>query len=104
MGKSIGFGTVKITIDSLKVEENSKAKYLDFEASEPPEKKANRSHYVTAFKNQVAQLLGKPFDQLLNIQKLKKILDASQSPGHIGYPQEGYQWYMNHRDTPLPPL
>lgn len=104
MGKSIGFGTVKITIDSLKVEENSKAKYLDFEASEPLEKQANRSNYVTTFKNQVTQLLGKPFEQLLNIQKFKKILDPTQSPSNIGYPQGGYQWYMNHRNTPLPPL
>lgn len=104
MGKSIGFGTVKIEIDSLKAWEDSKAQYLHFEVSTPPEKNESKASYVEDFKNQVAQLLGKPFEQLLNIQKIRNILNPSKAPSNIGYPAGGYQWYMDNRNVPLPPL
>lgn len=104
MGKTIGFGTVKIEIDSLKVLEDPKSQYLDFEVSAPPEKSESKASYVENFKNQVTQLLEKPFEELLNIQKLRKILDPSKAPSNIGYPAGGYRWYMNNRNVPLPPL
>lgn len=104
MGKSIGFGTVKITVDSLKLTEDSKARYSNFANPPLQEEKENRASYVAGFKEQVAKLVGKTFEQLLNIQKLKQILDPSRSPSNISYPTGGFQWYMNNRNIPLPPL
>jgi len=104
MAKPIGFGTVKITVGSLKLKKNPKAHYSAFANPTLQEAKDEIPDYVAEFKRQVAETSGKEFDQLLNIQKLKKILDPSKSPSDISYPPGGYEWYMNNRHRPLPPL
>lgn len=104
MGKPIGFGTVKIVINSMELVEDPKSQYLEFTNTSPKQEKKEINSYVEHFKAQVTELAGKPFDQLLNIQKLKIILDPLCAPDDIGYPSQGFEWYGNNRNMPLPPL
>lgn len=102
MAKSLGFGTVKIEIKSLYID-NMEKKYSSFNLDYQENKIAEIDEYITKFKAKVPN-----FDNLSAIQDLKKILDPTKAPPNLGYPEEpdgkNYKWYMNHKNTSLPLL
>lgn len=108
LAKALGFGTVKLTCKSLIICRPEK-RYNSFGVSS--EYHTGDIHtYVTAFKDAVKIATGRDFDQLINVAKLKKILDPSQAPSQVGYffdPTgriEGFNWYANNKNNPLEEL
>jgi len=102
LGKPLGFGTVKVECLSLKVSRDGE-RYTTLETSDQ-EETGNLSLYVGAFHQAVEKLLEKKFDDLENVQKLKKILDPRQAPRNPSYPPDGFRWYRDHKHVALKPL
>lgn len=109
LARAVGFGTVKITCQSLQLYKDGD-RYNSLAAA-PRDVTADLQTYINAFKAAVAQsnAENKPFDELLNIQKLNIILDPSQAPPNPSYPtddhgQPTFEWYRDNKDKSLKPL
>ncbi|AEB10596.1 TIGR03986 family type III CRISPR-associated RAMP protein [Desulfobacca acetoxidans] len=102
LARAVGFGTVKITCQSLQLYQDGD-RYSSLETT-PQDATTDLQTYIDAFKAAVATSNdeAKPFDELSNIQKLKKVLDPSQVPANPDYP--GFQWYVHNRNVSLKPL
>jgi CRISPR/Cas system CSM-associated protein Csm3 (group 7 of RAMP superfamily) len=103
MAKNLGFGTVKIEIKSLYIE-NMEKKYSSIDSDYPDDKTAEIDNYINQkFKSKISN-----FNNLPAVQDLKRILDPTQAPKNLGYPEEpdgrNYKWYMTHKNRPLPLL
>ncbi|MBU0568152.1 TIGR03986 family CRISPR-associated RAMP protein [bacterium] len=104
MAKSLGFGTVKIDIQNLSIDDMTK-KYsslnLDYRKKKTPEEidKYIKEEFQTKIAN---------FDDLVAVQDLRRILDPARAPESLGYPEESdgknYKWYMENKNKPLPLL
>ncbi|MDR4497181.1 MAG: TIGR03986 family CRISPR-associated RAMP protein [Candidatus Scalindua sp.] len=105
MGKPIGFGTVRIEIKSLFIDEvpiRKKYETFDFVL---PDVKEKLQEYRDYFKNQVKVLTGRDFDSLRNIAAIKILLATTQMTKTHAYPSpEGYKWYMENRNNLLPDI
>ena len=105
LAKALGFGTVKVTCQTLTFCQ-TESRYTSLGAA-PQNQTRDVDTYLGAFKNAVQAATGQDFDQLLNVTKLKKILDPSQAPPQVGYffdpagREEGFQWYSHNKDKPL---
>ncbi|MGQ9569603.1 MAG: TIGR03986 family type III CRISPR-associated RAMP protein [Thermodesulfovibrionales bacterium] len=102
MAKNLGFGTVKIDIKVLYID-NLEKKYTTVNTDYRDDKTGEVDKLIERFKSKIPN-----FDNLPAVQDLKRILDPSKAPSNIGYPEEpdgrNYRWYMEHKNTPLPLL
>jgi CRISPR-associated protein (TIGR03986 family) len=102
LARALGFGTVKITCQSLQVYRDGEC-YAALDAA-PREETAAVQNYITTFQQAVAACNpeGKPFLDLINIQRLRLMLDPAQARTHPDY--HGFQWYTHNRNRALPEL
>ncbi|MBW1992278.1 MAG: TIGR03986 family CRISPR-associated RAMP protein [Deltaproteobacteria bacterium] len=108
LAKSLGLGTVKITCRSLKVSPGGQ-RYHSYGA-QVPDRTMEISRYLGAMKEAVKAATGQDFHQLINVDKLGKILDPARAPAAPGYPfdptgrEEGFAWYARNKNRALPEL
>lgn len=102
MAKSLGFGSVKINIEKLFIDDMQK-KYSNFTLDYREDKAEKIDDYIQGFKLMIPN-----FDQLPSVEDLRYILNPDKAPKNICYPEEpdgkNYKWYMNNKDKPLPTL
>lgn len=99
MGKPIGFGTVRIEIKSLFIDEIPFQKYKTFDFT-LPDVKEKQQEYKDYFKDQVKVLTGRDFNSFRNIAAIKTLLATTQMTKTLAYPSpKGYKWYMENRNN-----
>jgi CRISPR-associated protein (TIGR03986 family) len=101
MAKNLGFGTVKIDIKSLLID-NIQKKYSALNIDYRENKTAEIEKYITEFKIRVSN-----FDNLPSVQDLKRILNPDEAPDDLCYEvidDMRDSWYMKNKNKPLPLL
>ncbi|OGF61525.1 MAG: hypothetical protein A2Y62_01700 [Candidatus Fischerbacteria bacterium RBG_13_37_8] len=104
--KYAGFGTIKINVNNLFIE-NLAMKYRSINTAYIEKKSEEIPALIEKFKKQCERSTEKEFDKIPAVEDLRIIMDITRSPHKVGYEaisDRRHSWYRTNKNMPLPSL